>query len=114
VLLPVLTTSPIALAVSSAVVGALSPGLASLAGARLAELVAPARLAVAWSLSTLSLAVCQVLSAYGMSYALARTGAYLPLYLAGAAFEAAGMILCLAALSIRRRSLPQPRAVRRR
>jgi len=105
VLLPVLTDAPAALALSSAVVGALSPGITSLVGARLTELVAPARLAQAWSFATLSLALFQAASAYGMSFALAHTGAYLPLYVAGAVFEAIGLLLCLCAISAGRRSL---------
>jgi predicted MFS family arabinose efflux permease len=108
VLLPVLTDAPAALALSSAVVGALSPGITSLVGSRLAELVAPARLARAWSFATLSLALGQAAGAYGMSFALAHSGTYLPLYVAGAAFEAIGMILCLAAIAVSRR--PRRRA----
>jgi predicted MFS family arabinose efflux permease len=107
VLLPVLTDAPAALALSSVVVGALSPGITTLVGARLTELVAPARLAKAWSVATLSLASFQAASAYGMSFALVRTGAYLPLYVAGAAFEAIGLLFCLGAISGGHRSRRQ-------
>jgi len=99
VLLPVLTSAPAALALSSIVVGALSPGIMSLVGSRLSELIAPAQLARAWSFATVSFALGQAAGAYGMSFALAHTGAYLPLYVAGAVCEMFGMVLCLAAIA---------------
>jgi hypothetical protein len=104
VALPTVTAAPSLLWLSSLVVGALSPGIASLLSARVSQLVVPARQAPVWALATLVFSLTQAGSAYAMSFAFARTGSYLPLYGAGAAIETTGMIFCVAAfLATRRR-----------
>jgi len=104
VALPTVTVAPSLLWLSSLVVGALSPGIASLLSARVSQLVVPARQAPVWALATLVFSLTQAGSAYAMSFAFARTGSYLPLYGAGAVIETTGMIFCAAAfLATRRR-----------
>ncbi|HXP31801.1 MAG TPA: YbfB/YjiJ family MFS transporter [Stellaceae bacterium] len=83
VALPVLSTAPLALAVSSLVVGALSPAFPALTSARLAELVPPSELTRVWGLATLAFAALQAVAGYAMSYAFAEFGSYVPLFMAG-------------------------------
>lgn len=103
VALPTLTTATPLLWLSSIIVGALSPGIASLISARVSQLVEPARQAPIWALATLVFSLAQAASAYGMSFAFARHGSYLPLYAAGGLIEAIGMVFCVAALLANRR-----------
>jgi predicted MFS family arabinose efflux permease len=103
VALPTVTAAPPLLWLSSLVVGALSPGIATLISARVSQLVEPARQAPVWALATLLFSVTQAGSAYAMSFAFARTGSYLPLYSAGAVIEAIGMIFCVVAFIARSR-----------
>src|SRR5260221_1336083 len=98
VVLPIITTASPILWLSSLIVGALSPGIASLISARVSQLVEPARQAPDWALATLVFSLAQAGSAYAMSFAFARSGSYLPLYAAGGLIEAFGMVCCIAAL----------------
>jgi predicted MFS family arabinose efflux permease len=103
VVLPTITAAPPLLWLSSLVVGALSPGIATLISARVSQLVEPARQAPVWALATLLFSLAQAGSAYGMSFAFAQSGSYRMLYAAGALIEAFGMVCCLgAALASRR------------
>ena len=103
VVLPIITTASPILWLSSLIVGALSPGIASLISARVSQLVEPARQAPVWALATLVFSLAQAGSAYAMSFAFARSGSYLPLYAAGGLIETFGMMCCLAALLAGRR-----------
>ncbi len=98
VALPTVTAAPPLLWLSSLVVGALSPGIATLISARVSQLVEPVRQAPVWALATLVFSLAQAGSAYAMSFAFARSGSYLPLYAAGGVIEAFGMVCCIAAL----------------
>ncbi|MBX6369472.1 MAG: YbfB/YjiJ family MFS transporter, partial [Rhodospirillales bacterium] len=89
--------APAALLVSIIVVGALSPGIASLVSARLAEMVAPGEHAARWGRATLIFSIAQAGGAAVMSAAFAMLGSYLPLYAAGALLLACGAILAMAA-----------------
>jgi predicted MFS family arabinose efflux permease len=105
VALPTVTAAPSLLWLSSLVVGALSPGIATLISARVSELVEPARQAPVWALATLLFSLAQAGSAYAMSFAFAQSGSYRPLYAVGALVETFGMLCCLGAmLASRRRS----------
>lgn len=98
VLMPTFLTSMPLLAISSVVAGAFTPGIAALSAARLIQLVAPSEQTRAWGLATLIFGVFQAGGAYGMSYAYGAVGSYVPLYAAGAGFEAVGAIFAVAAL----------------
>jgi predicted MFS family arabinose efflux permease len=93
VLLPVLTTSLPGLAVSSILVGALSPGLAGLAAARITELFGRNRQSQVWGFATLGFSIAQASGGYGFSLAYARFGAYPPLFLSGGILELVGLTL---------------------
>jgi predicted MFS family arabinose efflux permease len=100
VLLAVLTVQPLALVLSAALVGALSPGLATLISARLHELVDQRRHGKAWGIATLGFSAAQALGGLGMSSLFAATHAYAPIYGAGALLEALGLALAVAAWSV--------------
>jgi predicted MFS family arabinose efflux permease len=112
----VLSTSPIALTISSVVVGAFVPGIVPLVFGRMQELTAGSmhRQKVAWGLCATAFALGQAGAAYGLSYIFARTGgAYIPLFAVGAgALLLAFVIDVIAnALSARRgdfRAAPAP------
>jgi predicted MFS family arabinose efflux permease len=104
VALPTVTAAPPLLWLSSLVVGALSPGIATLISARVSQLVEPVRQAAVWALATLLFSLAQAGSAYAMSFAFAQSGSYRMLYATGALIEALGMVCCLGAtLASRRR-----------
>jgi len=94
------------LALSSLIVGALTPALPALLSARVAELVPPRDQSRIWGWATLSFAVTQAGGAYGLSFAYAQIGFYRPLFLVGALIEAAGAVCALLALL----TVAQPRA----
>jgi predicted MFS family arabinose efflux permease len=87
VALVVAADGPAALLISSAVIGAFTPGIVPLALGRVNELVAGEQgLKRAWSLCTVAFALGQAGAAYGFSYVFAQTGgAYRPLFAAAAA-----------------------------
>jgi len=103
-LLPALTAALPLLTISSLIAGAFTPGIAALSAARMAELVAPSRQIHAWGFATLVFGSFQAVGAYGMAYAYAAWRSYVPLYAAGAGFEAAGALCAVAALLLARRS----------
>ena len=94
------TAAPV-LALSAAVVGALTPAIPTVLAARVAELVAPHDQARAWGFATLAFSLAQAIGAYGFSFAYAEIGHYQPLFLAGGIFEAIAVLCALAALRAR-------------
>jgi len=98
VLLPALTAALPFLTISSLIVGAFTPGIAALSAARMTELVDPGRQIRAWGFATLVFGLFQAAGAYGMAYAYAAGRSYVPLYVAGAGFEAVGALCAAAAL----------------
>ena len=103
VLLPAVSVTLPVLTVSSLITGAFTPGIAALSAARMTELVAPSLQIRAWGFATLMFGVFQAAGAYGMAYAYDAWHSYVPLYLAGAAFEGAGGLCAAAALMLGRR-----------
>lgn len=96
--LPGLVTTLPLLALSSLLVGALTPGIAALCAAQMIVL-APAGLQTrAWGFATLVFGLFQALGAYAMAVAYDLLHDYAPLYLAGAGFEALGAFFALLAL----------------
>ena len=91
--LAIVTADPFVLTLSAFLVGALSPGMASLVSARLHELVDRQTHGKAWGLATLSFSAAQALGGLGMSSAFALLQSYGPIYGAGALLEAAGLAL---------------------
>ncbi len=89
------------LALSSLIVGALTPAIPALFSARITELVLPREQSRVWGWATLSFAIAQAGGAYGLSFAYAQIGVYRPLYLVGALIEAAGALCAALALSMR-------------
>jgi MFS family permease len=98
VMLAALTAALPLLTLSSLVTGAFTPGIAALSAARMAELVEPGRQVRAWGFATLAFGLFQAAGGYGMAYAYATWRSYVPLYIAGAGFEALGALCALAAL----------------
>jgi predicted MFS family arabinose efflux permease len=98
VAVPAVTAAPPLLWLSSLVVGALSPGIATLISARVSQLVEPVRQAPVWARATLVFSLAQAGSAYAMSFAFAQSGSYRPLYAAGGLIEAFGMVCCVGAV----------------
>ncbi|ABQ28921.1 YbfB/YjiJ family MFS transporter [Acidiphilium cryptum] len=86
VLLPALGGGAAWLMLSSAVVGAFTPGIVPLVLGRVHELLAhhPAGQNAAWSKATVSFATFQAAAAYGLSYIFAQTGDYRQLFIIGA------------------------------
>jgi predicted MFS family arabinose efflux permease len=83
VLLPIVSTGPVSLIVSSAVVGGFTPGIVPLVLGRIHELVPHAAelQRKAWSDATTSFALFQAAAAYGFSWIYAQTGGdYLVLF----------------------------------
>jgi len=112
ILLPAMTTAAPALALSSLVVGALTPGTTALVSARIAEALSgslgggPASRAQqsrVWGLATLGFSVAQAAGGYGFSFAFARSGAYPPLFVAGGLLELGGLFLASLAWAADRR-----------
>jgi len=110
VVLPWLFSAVPVLALSSLVVGALTPAIPALFSARVAELVPPRDQSRVWGWATLSFAVAQAGGAYGLSFAYEQIGVYRPLYLVGALIEGTGAVCALLALSVR----PSTRVASRR
>jgi len=98
VLLPSLVTSLHFLAVSSLLAGALTPGIAALCAARISVLVPSGLQTRAWGFATLVFGLFQALGAYAMAFAYGFLHSYVPLYVAGAGFEALGAVFALFAL----------------
>lgn len=99
VCLPVVSTSPILLGISSFVVGAFTPGIVPLVLGRLREMLphSPADQRVAWSRATTAFALMQAAAAYAMSFVFARSNGQYPLLfmLAALALAIAFILLLL-------------------
>lgn len=92
-------SDPVALILSSVVVGAFTPGIVPLVLGRAQELAprdASAQRA-AWSAATTAFALMQAAAAYGFSFLFARTGDHAPLFELAAAALALGLAIELAA-----------------
>ncbi|MGY4309350.1 MFS family permease [Bradyrhizobium sp. USDA 4369] len=76
VLLPIVSTAPVSLIVSSVVIGAFTPGIVPLALGRIHELVprGAEQQRATWSHATTSFALFQAAAAYAFSWLYARTG----------------------------------------
>jgi predicted MFS family arabinose efflux permease len=74
VLLPTVSVAPATLALSSVLVGALSPGLTSVLSARISKLVDPSRQAQTWAIATLAFSLAQAASGYGLSFIFVQSG----------------------------------------
>ncbi len=99
VLLPALTWAPPALLLSSAVAGALTPGVVPLVLGRVHELLPgdPAAQSVVWSWTTIAFALFQAAGAYFYSYLFARSGGdYAVLFVIGAGALALALAIELA------------------
>lgn len=99
VALPVLSSTTAALAVSSFFVGMLIPATVTLTSGSLTEVAPPARQQQLWGWATLSFALLQAVTAYGMSWAYGQMGTYRPLFAVSAVLLAIAAILaCTAGL----------------
>lgn len=96
VALPLVSVGFPALALSSLIVGALTPGAAMLASGRAGEIAGTARHASAWALATAAFAGVQALAALAFSRLLLATGSYYSLYAGGAVCLAIGALAVLA------------------
>jgi predicted MFS family arabinose efflux permease len=88
VALPALGLGPLALGLSSVVVGAFTPGIVPLVLGRVHELLPhhPAEQKAAWSKATVSFAILQAVAAYGLSFIFSQSGGnYALLFIVGAA-----------------------------
>ncbi|HUC62663.1 MAG TPA: YbfB/YjiJ family MFS transporter [Alphaproteobacteria bacterium] len=98
VLLPYLSTRPLALGASSLVIGACVPGITSLVLGRVHELVeGQAAQRRVWGQTTIAWAIAQGASAFAYSYLIGRLGGYAPLFLIGAIALAFALALDVAA-----------------
>ena len=99
VILPILSTAPILLGISSFAVGAFTPGIVPLVLGRLREMLphSPAAQKTAWSRATTAFALMQAAAAYVMSFVFAHSNGQYPLLfmLAAAALAIAFVMLML-------------------
>jgi predicted MFS family arabinose efflux permease len=105
-----ISTTPLSLTISSLIIGAMVPGIVSLALGRVHELIPhdTDRQRQAWGLCTTAFALGQAVAAYGFSYIFARAGGYQVLYGVGAAALAAALVIDMLAASLstkRRRAM---------
>jgi predicted MFS family arabinose efflux permease len=99
VVLLALTTAPVALMLSSVLVGALVPGVVPLVLGRTHELIpehASGHRAQAWGFATTAFALGQAGGAYGFSFLYAETGSYALLFQLGGAALALALVIDLA------------------
>jgi MFS family permease len=100
-------TDPIALTLSSLIVGASTPGAVPLALGRVHELVPDAAgRQAAWSISATAYAIGQAVAAYGLSFFFAWNIGYAGLFESAAAVLAAGLAIDLVTTLIAQRSQP--------
>ena len=94
----VVTAGPMALFVSSAVIGALVPGIVPLVLGRVHELIPgdPHRQAAAWSVTTVAFALGQAGAGYGFSFLYAHTGSYAALFAIAAVTLGTALVIDLA------------------
>jgi len=91
-----ISTIPLSLTISSLIIGAMVPGIVSLALGRVHELIPhdTDRQRKAWGLCTTAFALGQAIAAYGFSYIFARAGGdYQVLYGIGAAALATALVI---------------------
>lgn len=93
--LPAISSSAPVLMISVLIMGALTPGIATIVLGRVHELVGPRAHGLAWRWSTTAFAVMQAASGYGMSFVFARSGQYQALFEIGALAFALGLGLQL-------------------
>ncbi|MHC2333341.1 YbfB/YjiJ family MFS transporter [Bradyrhizobium sp. USDA 4454] len=96
VAMPAVTTSPVALIVSSLIVGGFTPGIVPLVIGRIHELIphSAASQRSAWAQGTTTFALFQAAGAYGLSYLFAQSGGnYTLLFVIGAAAVAAALAI---------------------
>lgn len=82
-------------AVSSFLVGALSPGMSALTSGRLMQLVGPRLHQRMWGYATAVFALTQAASGYAMAALYGAAGQYRPLFVAGLACMTLGLLLAL-------------------
>jgi predicted MFS family arabinose efflux permease len=99
VVLLVVTTSTVALVVSSIVIGAFVPAIVPLVLGRIQELIPHDREGQrgAWSTAMTAFAVGQAAAGYGFSILFAHSGSYAPLFALGAAALAIALVIDLVA-----------------
>lgn len=95
VLLPVLSDAPLALGVSSLIVGGYAPGIALLVLGRIHELRPHNILGqkAVWGMATIAFALFQAGAAYGLSFLFAHHGGYDALFSVGAAALALALLV---------------------
>lgn len=94
--LPLISLSWLSQSASSFIVGALTPGIASLVATRIAELVNAQQQRQIWGWATAAFALTQALSGYAMSASYTQLGSYLPLFASGSALLGLGaLLLCV-------------------
>lgn len=101
----VVSDGPLALAISSIVIGASVPGVVPLVLGRVRELVAPERdrEKAAWSVATTAFALGQAAAAYGFSFLFDLTGSYALLFGLGAGAIALALLIDLVMAALGRR-----------
>ncbi|MFI4987350.1 MAG: YbfB/YjiJ family MFS transporter [Alphaproteobacteria bacterium] len=103
VALPIIADDGLSLAVSSLVVGALTPGVPAIISARVIDLVTPAHARRVWAWLTIAFAVAQTIAGYGLSFLFALTGSYRLLFAVGALSMALATLLASASMGRTRR-----------
>jgi predicted MFS family arabinose efflux permease len=102
--LPIASSHPVALALSSIGVGGLAIGVTALASTRIGALVGVARARQVWGWMTIAYAIAYAAAAYALSFLLVRTGSYEVLFGIGAGALVLGSLVDL--LGLRRPSRP--------
>lgn len=90
---PLMHTGTAALAASSLIVGAFTPGISALMSGRMAEVVGLARHKAVWGWMTTAFALMQAAGGYGFSYLFSVTHSYQLLFALGGIALAAGGVL---------------------
>tara|TARA_B100001079_G_scaffold231961_1_gene211920 strand:- start:5734 stop:6897 length:1164 start_codon:yes stop_codon:yes gene_type:complete len=101
VTLVLVSQAPLALVVSSYLVGMLVPGVVTLTSGSIAALTPAHRQQQLWGWATLSFALLQAIAAYGMSWAYTPLGSYRPLF--GAAVLSLALATLAAIVAVRAR-----------
>jgi predicted MFS family arabinose efflux permease len=101
VTLPVFLEDAVGLALSSLIVGAMTPAVPALISGRVVELMPPAEVRRAWAWLTIAFAVAQTVAAYGLSFLFARFGSYHLLFAIGGV--SLGLAAALALVKVPRR-----------
>lgn len=96
VALPVLCQTSVCLVLSSATVGALTPGIPALVSGRIIELLPAEQQRQAWAWLTVAYGIAQAAAAYAMSFLFARSGAYHLLFAIGGGSLALATLLAIA------------------